>query len=154
LKTQSVAEQSIAVEAFQVVDLPLNITNVTLTHSEKGDLLRCSLANNSDRKILGLRYLLLLVDQANKIRATISRIEGVRLARYGSKTLTFGTPMKLKLKRGYRVELMLEQVVGEESIWEVVKARDALEAYVSGDYSVIPQVLRVSNQVDVPQRIY
>lgn len=69
-----------------------------------------------------------------------------------SKTLTFRSPIRLKLKAGYRLELMLEQVVGEESIWEVAKARDVLEAYVSGDYSVMPQVLRVSNQVDVPPR--
>jgi hypothetical protein len=31
-----------------------------------------------------------------------------------------------------------------------LKARQALEAYSSGDYSMMPQVLRVSNQVDVP----
>jgi hypothetical protein len=46
----------------------------------------------------------------------------------------------------------LEQVVGKESIWEVLKAKDTLEAYASGDYSVMPQVLRVGNQLDVPPR--
>jgi hypothetical protein len=45
---------------------------------------------------------------------------------------------------------MLEQVVSRESIWEVVKAKDALEAYAKGDYSVIPAVMRVSNAVDSP----
>jgi hypothetical protein len=30
----------------------------------------------------------------------------------------------------------------------VVKAKDALEAYARGDYSVTPSVMRVTNQVD------
>ncbi len=46
--------------------------------------------------------------------------------------------------------LMLEQVVSRESIWEVVKAKEAFEAYARGDYSVMPVVLRVANQVDAP----
>jgi hypothetical protein len=151
LNLQNVVEQKDnAVEVFQVLDLPLNITHVTLSHAEKGNFLKCTLANNSERQILGLRYILLLVDQNNRIRTTITSTEGLKLPGYDSKTFTLSTPIKLKLKSGDHLELMLEQVVGEESIWEVVKARDALEAYVSGDYSVMPQVLRVSNQVDVP----
>ncbi len=147
-----VEQQDVAVDSFQVLELPLNIINVALTHPEKGNLLKCTLANNTPYQLLGLRYLLLLVDSNGKIHATISRTEGFKIPGYGSKTLTFSTPLKLKLKSGYRLALMLEQVVSEESIWEVLKARDALEAYASGDYSVMPQVLRVSNQVDVPPR--
>ena len=145
-----VEQQDVAVDSFQVLELPLNIINVALTHPEKGNLLKCTLANNTPNQVLGLRYLLLLVDSSGKTRATISRNEGFKIPGYGSKTLTFSTPVKLKLKSGYRLALMLEQVVSEESIWEVLKARDTLEAYASGDYSVMPQVLRVSNQVDVP----
>ena len=145
---QNVAEQQdVAVDSFQVLDLPVNITNVALTHPEQGNLLKCTLANNTAHPLLGLRYLLLLVDSTGRIRATISRTEGFHIPGYGSKTLTFRTPLKLKkVKSGYRLTLMLEQVVGEESIWEVLKARDTLEAYASGDYSVMPQVLRVNNQ--------
>ena len=150
---QNVAEQQdVAVDSFQVLDLPVNITNVALTHPEQGNWLKCTLANNTAHPLSGLRYLLLLVDSTGRIRATISRTEGFHIPGYGSKTLTFRTPLKLKLKSGYRLTLMLEQVVGEESIWEVLKARDTLEAYASGDYSIMPQVLRVSNQVDVPPR--
>jgi hypothetical protein len=48
---------------------------------------------------------------------------------------------------------MLEQIVGAESIWEVIKAKDALDSYTSGDFSKIPTVLRVPNHVDVaPQQ--
>ena len=45
---------------------------------------------------------------------------------------------------------MLEQVVSTDYFWEVVKAKENLEAYISGDYSVVPRVLRLSNQVDAP----
>jgi hypothetical protein len=45
---------------------------------------------------------------------------------------------------------MLEQVLSREAIWEVIKAKDALESYVKGDYSIQPNVLRVANQIDAP----
>ena len=150
---QNAAEQrNISVESFQVLELPVNITDVSLVETDKGYLVKCSLANSSDSEILGLRYLLLLVDSNNTVQAAVARSEGLKLAGYAIKNLTFRNPLKLKLKRGARLELMLEQVVGYESIWEVLKARQALEAYSSGDYSMMPQVLRVSNQVDVPLR--
>jgi hypothetical protein len=147
-----VEQQDVAVDSFQVLELPLNIIDAAFTHPEKGNLLRCTLANNTPYQLFGLRYLLLQVDSNGKTRASISRNEGFNIPGYGSKTLTFGTPVKLKLKSGYRLALMLEQVVGKESIWEVLKSKDTLEAYASGDYSVMPQVLRVGNQVDMPPR--
>jgi hypothetical protein len=45
---------------------------------------------------------------------------------------------------------MLEQTISRESIWEVVKAKEALDSYARGDFSVMPVVLRVANHVDVP----
>jgi hypothetical protein len=47
---------------------------------------------------------------------------------------------------------MVEQVISPEWIWEVVKAKDALEAYARGDFSVMPAVMRMLNQVDAPDR--
>ena len=35
-------------------------------------------------------------------------------------------------------------------LWEVVKAKENLEAYIAGDYSVVPRVLCLRNQVDTP----
>ena len=45
---------------------------------------------------------------------------------------------------------MLEQVLSRETIWEVIKAKDALEAYIRGDFSIQPTVLRAANQMDAP----
>jgi len=72
---------------------------------------------------------------------------------YGMKTLTFKTPIRLKQKDGERLLLMIEQVISRESIWEVVKAKDTIEAYARGNFSVVPTVLRVANQVDAPPMV-
>jgi hypothetical protein len=78
------------------------------------------------------------------------RSEGCSLPGNSASKITFSTPLKLKLKNIARLEFMLDQVIGEVSIWEVLKARQTLEKYASGDYSPIPKVLRVSNHVDAP----
>ena len=139
-----------AIEVFQVLDLPLSIHEASLTKSERGQFLQLSLSNSSDLKILGLRYSIVSVDARNEVQIRVNRTEGFSLPAYGMKTLAFKTPIKLKLKDGERLLMMIEQVISRESIWEVVKAKDAIEAYARGDFSVVPNVMRVSNQVDSP----
>jgi hypothetical protein len=147
---KSVEKSDITIETFPVIDLPVSISDVTLTKNEKGYLLNGTLSSSSDQKILGVRYLLVLVDANNAIRPAIMRSEGCNLAGNSATKMTFSTPLKLKLRNVARMELMLDQVIGEISIWEVLKARQTLEKYASGDYSPIPKVLRVSNHVDAP----
>ena len=139
------------VEVFQVLDLPLNVHEASLTKTERGFyFLKLSLANSSELKIIGLRYSLASIDSRNQLQPVVNRTEGFSVPAYGMKTLTFKTPINFKQKDGERLLLMIEQVLSRESIWEVVKAKDALEAYARGDYSVTPTVLRVANQVDAP----
>ena len=140
----------VAVEVFQVLDLPLVVHEAALVKSDKSYFLKLSLGNNSEQKLVGLRYSLATIDSENQAHLLVNQIEGFSLRGYGTKTLTFKTPMKLKIKDGERMVLMVEQVVSRETIWEVVKAKEALEAYGRGDYSVRPTVLRVPNQVDTP----
>ena len=141
----------LAVEVFQVLDLPLNLHEALLVKAERGYLLKLSLANSSELKLIGLRYSLMSIDSENKVRLRVNRTEGFSIAPYKTKSLTFKTPIRFK-SNGERLVLMIEQVISRESIWEVVKAKDALDAYARGDYSVIPVVLRVANQVDAPIR--
>ena len=141
--------QSDAIEVFQVLDLPLSIHEASLTKNERGFyLLKLSLANSSELKVIGLRYSIASIDAGNEVQIRVNRTEGFSLPAYGMKTLTFKTPIKLKLKDGERLLVMIEQVISRESIWEVVKAKDAMEAYARGDFSVVPSVMRVTNQVD------
>jgi hypothetical protein len=141
----------LSVEVFQVLDLPLSVHEALLVKAEKGYLLKLALANSSELKIIGLRYSLMSIDSENQVRLRVNRTEGFSILPYKTKSLTFKTPIRFK-SNGERLVLMIEQVISRESIWEVVKAKDALDAYARGDYSVVPVVLRVANQVDAPIR--
>ena len=140
----------ISVDVFQVLEMPLTVHEATLKRSTFTYLLKISLGNSSDERTIGLRYSLVRVNTKNGINVIASRSEGFSLDAYATKTLTFKSPIKFTPRNGERLVLMLEQVVSRESIWEVVKAKEALETYARGDYSVTPTVLHVANQVDAP----
>ena len=90
------------------------------------------------------------IESLKGARPITNRIEGFELPAFDTKTITFHTPINFRQRDGSRLVLMLEQVISAESIWEVIKAKDVLEAYVKGDYSIQPRVMRVANQVDAP----
>jgi len=142
--------KALTIEVLQVLDLPVSVHEAELVKVEKGYLLKLSLSNSSDLQMLGLRYSLVLIDLKNRALPLVNRTEGIALPAYEKKSLTFKTPIRFSAKYEPRLVLMLEQVVSRESIWEVVKAKEALDSYTKGDYSVIPTVLRVANQVDAP----
>ena len=139
-----------SVEVFQVLDLPLTVHEASLVKSERGYLVKLALGNSSEVKLVGLRYSLVTIDSKNQMQLLVNRNEGFSVPAYASKTLTFKTPLRFKPKDGERFILMVEQVISPEWIWEVVKAKEALEAYTRGDYSVMPVVMRMLNQVDAP----
>jgi hypothetical protein len=148
----SVAAQSenLAVEVLQVLDLPLSVHEASLVKTDKGFFVRLALGNNTELKMVGLRYSLVTINSKNELQFVANRVEGFSLLAYAAKTVTFKTPLKFKAMDGERLTLMVEQVISRETIWEVIKAKDAFEAYARGDYSVVPVVLRVANQVDSP----
>ena len=150
---QAPVERGVPVEVFQIMELPITITDTTLVKTKNGYLLKCQLSNNSEFPALGLRYALAVVDSMNALTAIISRNEGLRLAEFQTKSLTFKTPIKLKLKSDERLVLMLEQIISTDYVWDVIRSTEALRAYLTGDYSVPPRVLRSLNQVDAPLRI-
>ena len=140
----------LSIEVFQVLDLPLNVHEASVTKTERGQFLTLSLGNSSDLKLIGLRYSLISIDARDQVQIRVNRTEGFSIPAYRTKTLTFKTPLRLKQRDGERFILMIEQVISRESIWEVVKAKEALESYARGDFSIVPAVLRVPNQVDSP----
>jgi hypothetical protein len=145
-KTQT---REIAVEVIPVIEFPLTLHEAALVKSEKGYALKCRFSSNADVTLIGIRYALTVIEPVTGARPLTTRIEGFEIAPYDSKTLTFPTPIRFR-QTDSRLVLMLEQVVSRESIWEVIKAKDVLEGYVKGDYSIQPHVLRVANQVDAP----
>jgi len=141
-----------SVEVFQVLDLPLTVHEASLVKSERGYLVKLKVGNSSEEKLVGLRYSLVMLDSKNQMQLLVNRNEGCSVLPYASKTLTFKTSLRSKPKDSERFILMVEQVISPEWIWEVVKAKDALEAYARGDFSVMPAVMRMLNQVDAPDR--
>jgi hypothetical protein len=145
--------QVVPVEVFQVYELPVSIGRVELVSSGRAFDLRCAMTNNSNEKLLGLRYSLVAIDSDHIKHTLANRSEAFALAPYETKQRTIRTRLNIKLKAEYRLVLMVEQIVGTYSIWEVIKPKDAFEAYLSGDYSVVPRVLKVANQVDAPDLV-
>jgi hypothetical protein len=139
-----------SIEVFQVLDLPLTVHEASLVKSERGYLVKLAVGNSSEVKLVGLRYSLVRIDSRNQMQLLANRNEGFALPAYASKTMTFKTPVRFKPRDGERLVLMVEQVVSPEWIWDVVKAKDALEAYAQGDFSVMPTVMKMLNQVDAP----
>ena len=139
-----------SIEVFQALDLPLTVHEASLVKSERGYLVKLAAGNSSEVKLTGLRYSLVRIDSRNQMQLLANRNEGFALPAYASKTMTFKTPVRFKPRDGERLVLMVEQVVSPEWIWDVVKAKDALEAYARGDFSVMPTVMKMLNQVDAP----
>jgi hypothetical protein len=146
-------KQVVPVEIFQVYELPVTVGRVELVSSGRAFELRCSMTNNSNEKLLGFRYSLVATDSNAGKHTLVNRSEAFVLPPYETKQRTLRTPLNIKLKDEYRLVLMVEQILGADSIWEVIKPKDAFEAYLSGDYSVVPRVLRVANQVDAPDLV-
>lgn len=142
--------KTFSVEVYQVLGLPLNIHEASLVERESSFVLRCRVSSESFANLLGMRYSLTTIDPVSGAHPIANRIEGFKLDASGSRTVTFSTPIRFKPKNGDRIVLMIEQVIGGEVIWEVIKAKDALDAYVKGDYSGQPTVMRVANQIDAP----
>jgi hypothetical protein len=146
----AVQSANLPIEIFQVLELPVSVHEALLVKTEKGYLLRVALSNSTESKMMGLRYSLSMIDANNTAVPIANRIEGYSLAPYAMKSFTFKTPIPFKPKGGDRLVLMLEQTISRESIWDVLKAKEALAAYAKGDFSVVLTVLRVANAVDSP----
>ena len=147
---QQRAPHELAVEVFQVYELPITINDAVLVKTKKGHLLKCVLSNGSEFRQLGLRYSLAIVDSMNVENSVVTRNEGFKLSGYETKNVTFKTPLKLDLKGDKRLVLILEQVISTRYVWDVLKAKESLAAYTAGDYSIMPRVQRLSNQIDTP----
>jgi hypothetical protein len=143
-------QTSRSIEVFQVLDLPLTVHEASLVKSERNYTVKLAVGNSSEEKLVGLRYSLVTIDSKNQMQLLANRNEGCLVPAYASRTLTFKTPIRFKPKGGERLVLMVEEVMSPEWIWDVVKAKEALEVYARGDYSVMPTVMKMLNQVDAP----
>ena len=143
--------QDVFIDSLQISELPLAFSRVSLTKIKGEFVLKLTAANSSNEELLGVRYWLLAIDSNNKVRSTADESESLKLDAYASKEASFRPPSRLKIGNDDRVFLVVAQVIGRESIWEVQKAKEALQAYAKGEDFSTPRVLRVMNQVDSQQ---
>lgn len=151
--SQQRSAESFPVDYLQVAELPLAITVPTVEKTEKGYVLRCSASNNSSEQLLGVTFLILVVDSENRMRSRGSWSPGLRVPAYATTRLSIKIPLSLSIKSRYRVVLAPEQLIGSESIWQVMKARELIEVYARGDEYVMPKVHRVANKIDPPPEV-
>src|SRR5918998_159438 len=86
--------RDLPIEVVQVLELPLNVHEASLTRIERGYFLKLALGNSSELRMIGLRYSLTLIDSQGQLRPLVSRSEGISIPAYGTKTLTFKTPIR------------------------------------------------------------
>lgn len=147
----------IPVDYLQVADLPVSISLTSLTKTDKGYVLKCSADNISSDQILGVAFLLLVIDYENKVRASVNWTAGVQLESYSGRELSLKVPLKLAIRSRDRIVLAPEQLYGRESIWRIMNVRELIEAYARGDEYVTPRVRKIANQFDPPSaavRVY
>src|ERR1043166_757744 len=101
-KTQT---REIAVEVIPVLEFPLNLHEAVLVKSEKGYALKCRFSSNAEATLIGIRYSLTVIEPVTGARPLTTRIEGFEIAPYGSKTLTFPTPIRFRQKNDRRLLL-------------------------------------------------
>ena len=139
------------VEVFQVIDLPLNVHEAVLTAKGLDYVVRLRVSNESASELRGIRYVLKPIDPNRGVLNGMNPTEAFVLPAHESQTITLkGGRLRAWANRRFRFVLMVEQVISADSIWEVIKAKDALETYLKGDYTVQPKVIRVANAVDAP----
>jgi len=143
-------DQSFAVVFFDVSDLPARIDEPKLRRSEEGFALDCAVANRSSEQLLGLRFILLVVDDSGKMRSRITWTEGSELSNYSIKAFAFHPTIAGDLRSTDQLFLVIDEVIGHETIWRAVGAEKALRAYSRGRHDLLPTVRTVANQFDPP----
>ncbi len=142
--------RSTAVIFFDVSDLPARIDEPRLSKRDQELFLDCAVANRSGEQLLGIRFILLVIDPAGKLRSRITWTERVELAMYSIKTFAFHPEVAGELRPTDRLFLGIDEVFGRETIWRAVGAENALRAYARGQHDVVPRVRTLANKYDRP----
>jgi hypothetical protein len=137
-----------AVVFFDVADLPARIDEPKLHQTDSGFVLKCAVANRSDEQLLGLRLILLVVEPSGKLRSRITWTDASELASYSIKPITLHPTITGDLRSTDQLFLVIDEVIGHETIWSAVGAEKALRAYSRGRHNDLPTVRTVANQYD------
>lgn len=133
---------------FDVSDLPARIDEPRLSKPDKDLVMDCGVANRSGEQLLGIRLILLVIDPAGKLRSRITWTERAEMAMYSIATFAFHPPLTGEIRKGDQLFLIIDEVIGRETIWRAAGAEKALRAYSRGQHDVMPSVKAVANKYD------
>jgi hypothetical protein len=143
-------DRSTAVVFFDVQDLPARIDEPRLSKRGKDFVLDCAVANRSSEQLLGIRFILLVIDPTGKLRSRIAWIEPAELAMYSIKTFAFHPPTTGEMRKSDQLFLVIDETIGRETIWRAAGAEKALRAYSRGQHDLMPAVRAFANKYDSP----
>lgn len=143
-------EDATAIAFFDVSDLPARIDEPRLSKRDKDLVMDCAVANRSGEQLLGIRLVLLVIDPAGKLRSRITWTERAELAMYSIRTFAFHPPITGEIRESDQLFLVIDEVIGRETIWRAVGAEKALRAYSRGQHDVVPSVKAFANKYDSP----
>jgi len=146
------ADEQSAVIFFEILDLPARIDEPKLFKNKDRHSLTCAVANRSAEPLLGLRLILMIVSADGKLRTRLAWSEESELAAYSIKNFQFNPPLKDKVQATDRYFLVIDEVIGSETIWRAVDAEKALRAYSRGQHDIVPKVRTVVNKDDRDNR--
>src|SRR5262245_22539600 len=145
---QSPGEKPTNVIFFDILDVPARVDEPKLRKVKDSYRLNCAIANRSEERLLGLRFVLMLVDSRGNLRWSLQWNEEAVLAGSSIKTFEFRPPVVDKIRSNDSLFLSVDEVVGNETIWHVRDTDKALRAYSRGQHDVVPTVTRVANKDD------
>lgn len=137
-----------AVAFLDVSELPARIDEPKLDQTDSGFILKCAIANRSGEKLLGLRLIMLVVEPSGKLRSRITWTDASELASYSIKPIALHPTITEDFRKTDQLFLVIEEVIGHETIWHAVGAEKALRAYSRGRHDDLPTVRTVANQFD------
>jgi hypothetical protein len=152
-KAQENPGLDVPVEVLPVPELPVSLTNTILSSTENGHVLKCQVSNNSNSRIVGLTYLLLVQDSGEKSQLIVTQSVSFKLAGGSSKDVTFKVPRNLKIKAGDQSVLLVQEVLGRKWLWAVLNSRQVLTGFAKDRTYLMPEVRRMLNQVDSTSRL-
>lgn len=139
-----------AVDFFDIIELPIKIEGASVRASGSGSVLEGSVVNRSTESIIGCHFILLVVDPTGKVRQRYGWSERMIVEGVTIQELGVPLPKKIRVGRGERIVLGIEQVVSKESIWRAMRVEEAMQAYGGGRVVEMPEVRRAENLVGVP----
>lgn len=146
---QTIAEdKSIKVSYFDVLDLPARIDEPKLARTTSRYALTCAMANRSEEHLLGVQLILLILDRDGKTRTRVNWSEESQVIPASIRNFEFHPPIKDSVPSTDRLFLIIDGVIGRETIWHAIDAEKALRGYARGQHDIVPRVRTAANKDD------